>query len=126
MEIQFSGNFFTFKGFYELTRNLKSDATIDESKGDNSPEKRTVKATFARSKAPATSTASVASTEVALRSLDMSDSNVEDESLIKLCPLLPHLETLCLADNFLTWYGLRKVTQPQRRTKRLKYLDLSR
>ncbi len=60
------------------------------------------------------------------RSLDFSDSNINDDCLEKLIPVMPSLEELVLADNFLTWYGIRKMTQPVKKTKRLKRLDLSR
>ncbi len=61
-----------------------------------------------------------------IRSLDLSDSNFNDDCLERLVPILPSLEELVLADNFLTWYGIRKITQPQKKTKRLKRMDLSR
>ena len=61
-----------------------------------------------------------------LQSLDMSDCNLEDDCLIKLSPLFPHLEELYLNDNFLTWYGLRKITQTRKKTRRLKKIEMSR
>lgn len=61
-----------------------------------------------------------------IRSLDMSDSNLDDEGLGKLSPILPFLEELCLSDNFFTWYGIRKMTQPHKKTKRLKRLEMAR
>jgi hypothetical protein len=59
-------------------------------------------------------------------SLDLSDCNIDDECLAKLLPIVPQLEELNLSDNFLTWYGLRKMAQPHKRTKRLRKLDLAR
>ncbi len=64
--------------------------------------------------------------QVLVRSLDLSDSNIDDNALEKLLPLLPYLEELFLADNFFTWYGIRKMTQPQKKTRKLKKLDVSR
>ena len=61
-----------------------------------------------------------------IRCLDLSDSNINDDCLERLVPVLPSLEELVLAENFLTWYGIRKVTQPHKKTRRLKRLDLSR
>jgi len=64
--------------------------------------------------------------ELRMRSLDLSDSNINDDVLEKLVPVLQSLEELTLSDNFLTWYGVRKMTQPQRKTRKLKRLDVSR
>jgi len=88
--LQMTGNYFTAKGFHDLTRGWREKDELN------------------------------------LRSLDLSDSNLNDDAREKLVPLLHSLEELILADNFLTWYGVRKMTQPQRKTKRLRRLDVSR
>ena len=54
---------------------------------------------------------------IRIRCLDLSDSNIDDECLAKLNAVLPHLEELNLSDNFLTWYGIRKMAQPHKRTR---------
>ena len=89
-KVQITGNYFTSKGIFDLTKSIKG------------------------------------SEEFRIRSLDLSDSNIDDECLGKLTPILHYLEELNLSDNFLTWYGIRKITQPQKKTKRLKKLEMSR
>ncbi|TRY77862.1 hypothetical protein TCAL_08134 [Tigriopus californicus] len=89
-KIQMTGNYFTMKGIFDLTKTIKGLESIK------------------------------------IRSLDLTDSNIEDECLGKLGPLLPALEELVLSENFITWYGIRKITQPHKKTKRLRKLDMSR
>lgn len=91
-KVQMTGNYFTSKGIYDVTRQVKGG-------GDDN---------------------------LRIRSLDLSDSNIDDEALAKLMPVLPYLEELCLADNFFTWYGIRKIVQPHKRWRRLRRLDMSR
>ena len=89
-KVQITGNYFTSKGIFDLTKTIKGGE------------------------------------EFRIKSLDLSDSNIDDESLAKLTPILHYLEELNLSDNFLTWYGIRKITQPHKKTKRLKKLEMSR
>lgn len=89
-KVQMTGNYFTMKGIFDLTKTIKSLENVK------------------------------------IRSLDLTDSNIEDECLGKLGPLLPALEELVLSENFITWYGIRKITQPHKKTKRLRRLDMSR
>ena len=37
--------------------------------------------------------------------LDLSDCQLDDESLIRLVPVFGHVSELCLSDNNFTWWG---------------------
>ena len=58
--------------------------------------------------------------------LDLSDCQLDDESLIRLVPVFGHVSELYLSDNNFTWYGIRKLSAIQRRSKKLNKLDMSR